>query len=238
MARTLVISDIHGCYDEFVALLEKSHYAPEQDLLVVLGDMIDRGKQSKQVVELVMDLVEYKGAIALGGNHEDEFISWLEGEFNPEHRFLRIGGKKTVESYCKPHDVYGNGTKSRRAIHKFYSQHFSFIKNLPDYYEDEQHIFVHAGIDPEIKNWKKSSREQMRWIRDEFINGVNDTGKTIIFGHTPTNFLHKSKDAQNTNVWFSTDNKIGIDGGCSMGGQLHCLCIEDGSYQVFSVTKK
>lgn len=237
MKRTLVISDIHGCYDEFIELLEKANYHPDTDRLVILGDMIDRGKKSMQVVKHIMELKSKYDVVVIGGNHEDLFLNWLEEPFDKNHLYGQNGGWKTIESYCKPYKVYGKTIKTKAVFRRFYQNHLDFFKSLLDYEEDEEYIFVHAGVDLTLSNWKETSSEQFKWLRDEFWNQLNHTGKTIVFGHTPTWFFHAQKKVESYDVWFFDDKKICIDGGCSMGGKLHCLILFNHTHDIVSVEK-
>lgn len=238
MERTLVISDIHGCYDELIAILTKVNYVPQEDKLIILGDMIDRGKKSKQVVEHILSLQKKHNVIVIGGNHEDMFLQWLDEPFDRNHIYGSNGGWETIESYCKPHHVYGKTSKVKQVIHKYYKEHISFFRTLVNYTEDDHYIFVHAGIDFKLENWRDTPKEYARGVREKFFERRNTSGKSIVFGHTPTPFLHYGENRDNTDVWISGDGKIGIDGGCSMGGQLHCLVIQNGDYEVFSVDKQ
>lgn len=237
MKRTLVISDIHGCYKEFLNLLEKATYLPEKDRLIISGDLIDRGKQSLEVVKYVMELKQLYDVVVIGGNHEELFCNWYEEPFDREHIYLKNGGWKTIENYCKPYGIYGKTPATKRVFQRHYGEHVAFFKSLPDYIEDELFIYVHAGVDLTLDDWHCSSKETFRWIREDFWNKANKTGKTIVFGHTPTYFLHEEDGRKSFDIWQSEDGKIGIDGGCSMGGKLHALSIEGEKVSVFSVDK-
>ncbi|QFT87699.1 Serine/threonine-protein phosphatase 1 [Bacillus sp. THAF10] len=232
--RTIVISDIHGCFKEFKTTLENLEYQPGQDKLILLGDYIDRGPQSLEVVEYVMELSEHENVVVLGGNHEDMFISFLEEpEFNEENRFFRNGGKKTVESFCKPYQVYEVNPAAKQVILENYQKHIEFLKSLPDYYEDGDYIYVHAGVDLDLQNWKNTSKNDFRWLREAFWNQKNETGKTIVFGHTPTPFLHEhpthGTGVKSNDIWYHPQqDRICIDGGCVFeGGKLNALVLED-----------
>ncbi|MEH7524970.1 metallophosphoesterase family protein, partial [Bacillus sp. JJ1503] len=99
MKRTLVISDIHGCHDEFVKLLDITKYNPTEDQLILLGDYIDRGKDSKKVIDKVMELVS-NGAIALRGNHDDWLLCFLsDPEKTASYLAEGVGGFNTLISY-------------------------------------------------------------------------------------------------------------------------------------------
>ena len=86
------------------------------------------------------------------------------------------------------------------------------------YYEWEEYLFVHAGVDLTKKDWRQTSDRDFLWIREPFHTGKNNTGKMIVFGHTITPMLYG--DMQTTDLWYG-DNLIGIDGGAVFGGSLH-----------------
>lgn len=236
--RTLVISDIHGCYDEFEALLSKAGYCPEEDKLILLGDYVDRGLKSMQAVEQIKSLQREHGAIVLKGNHDQMFVDAMLN--NEDGLWLNNGGFQTVESYCGldffeevfDWNMYEQAKAFIVANHK---DHLDFLQSLPFYYETDNHIFVHAGINPCYEDWKCQPENDFIWIREMFINNKNiNTEKTIVFGHTPTLHLQDAAD-----IWFNQHSlKIGIDGACAYGHQLNCLVIHDDfEYATYSVKK-
>ncbi|MNS94432.1 Serine/threonine-protein phosphatase 1 [compost metagenome] len=240
MSRTLVISDIHGCLAQLFELLNAAKYDPLKDKLIFLGDYIDRGTQSKDVVEQVKALTEKYGAVALIGNHDLMMINALNGsDEGDDGLWLNNGGYLTIESYCGL-DFFEEGfewegyQQAKTFIKNHFSHHIDFIHSLPYYHETENHIFVHAGLNPCYSDdWREQPKEDLVWIRDIFLNNATNLEKTVVFGHTPTLNLHGSAD-----IWFKKD-KIGIDGGCVFGLQLNCLVInEDGSYGKYSVPKR
>jgi diadenosine tetraphosphatase ApaH/serine/threonine PP2A family protein phosphatase len=95
----------------------------------------------------------------------------------------------------------------------------TFLEKLPLYYEWENYLFVHAGVDLTKKDWHDTDTKDFMWIREPFHQGVNNTGKTIVFGHTITPSLYG--DGKTTSLWRTEDNKIGIDGGGVYGGSIH-----------------
>jgi serine/threonine protein phosphatase 1 len=230
MKRTLCISDIHGCYDEFCELLQLVNYNPFEDKLVLLGDYMDRGSKSKEVLEMVMGLVNEHGAIALKGNHDKMFLDMIdERDYTV---FISNGGLKTLASYYPDLKDYVDVGLARQYILNNYKSHIEFIRNLPYYYEDENFIYVHAGLNPMYKEWKDNTPNDMIWIRELFFDNYTRTDKTVIFGHTPCLNLHGKED-----VWMGGD-KIGIDGACAYGFQLNCLEISDEGYRTYSVDSK
>ncbi|RTE06214.1 metallophosphoesterase family protein [Paenibacillus whitsoniae] len=232
MARTLAISDIHGCAAEFKALLEKVSYKPGEDRLILLGDYVDRGPASKEVVEHVMKLVREHGAIAIKGNHDARFLEVLgETDNVTEMKFFEHGGIQTFQSFSgsKLLDIQ----QSKERIRATCREHIDFLRSLPLYYETETHIFVHAGLNPAYTDWKTQPERDFIWIRAPFLQQRTVVDKPVVFGHTTTMDLHGKGD-----VWFESD-KIGIDGGCPYGYQLNCLEITEGlQYRTYSVPSR
>lgn len=233
MTRILAISDIHGMYDEFTAMLDQVQYNPDQDQLILLGDYVDRGLKSKEVVEFIMHLVQEYGVIALKGNHDDMFVKHILSDSDEDsYRHMKNGGLTTFQSYYGSDCDVNTLTKAKQFILDHYPHHITFLKNLPLYYETDRYIFVHAGINPECEDWKLTSERDMIWIRDTFYNRELRTDKIVIFGHTTCLTLHGHVD-----IWFG-GNKIGIDGGCAYGYQLNCLEICEDEYKTHAVHNK
>lgn len=226
VVRIFVISDIHGELDLFTQLLAKVEYDAQTDKLILLGDYIDRGSDSKDVLEKVIDLQE-DGAIALRGNHEDMLLSTVQGDEKWSEIWLRNGGIETLESY----GVTASETEPIFPEDETWQRHLRFIESLDYYYETEDTIFVHAGVDPRAK-LEDTPASVLAWIREDFY-ATYDGEKTVVFGHTPTQILHSDK--KNNNVFFGSNHVIGIDGGAAFGGQLNCL--EMKSQKVTSVSK-
>jgi serine/threonine protein phosphatase 1 len=238
--RTLAISDIHGCYDEFNALLTKANYDPSTDKLVLLGDYVDRGQKSKQVIEQVMDMIKNENVVALRGNHDQMMIDALtQTDESYAAHWISNGAISTLISYCGL-DLFEDGfewdkyDEAKPLIQKHYSEHLRFLSELPYYHETDTHVFVHAGVDLFKQSWKETSNEDFIWIREMFYKQPNtNTDKTVVFGHTPTLYLHNSAE-----IWFSENgDKIGLDGACAYGKQLNLLEINDGEYRYYSVQR-
>lgn len=211
MKRTLVISDIHGELDLFDRLLEKTNFNNEQDQLILLGDYIDRGANSKGVIERIIELKE-NGAIVLKGNHDDLLVKSFNNQSGALEHWERAGGLTTLKSYDSdiermniPDDIDFN-------------KHAIFLENLDYYYELEEYIFVHAGIKPDLK-LSDNDTHTFLWIRELFYEIYNGD-KTVVFGHTPVSVI---RGAKNHDIYFGENNIIGIDGAAAYGGQLNCL---------------
>jgi len=171
---TFVIGDIHGCLKPLEQLLKK--IAPgAKDRLIFVGDYIDRGPDSKAVVDFLLRL-PYR-AIFLLGNHEYMLMEYLEG--GGEEIYMMNGGDATMKSY-------GGREKIPAA-------HLDFFRRLKTFHEDPEFIVVHAGIRPQIP-MERQRLEDLIWIRQEFFNYLGTYPKPIVFGHTPMRKVLLEKD--------------------------------------------
>lgn len=217
------ISDIHGEYDLFRK--EIANFDPVNHQLVLIGDLNDRGPQTKECFFLGKELVEKYGAIYLRGNHEEYFLQFLVHPEDWYTAYLHNGGKETMESLLhKGATEEYSPTEIALMIRSRYKELVEFLMARPLYYEWGHYLFVHAGVDLSKKDWRDTSDHDFIWIREAFHEGKNNTGKTIVFGHTITPMLHG--DMQTTDLWLS-DNKIGIDGGAVFGGSVHGVVFDE-----------
>lgn len=211
------VGDVHGQIQLFEELL--TVWQPEKQQLVLIGDLGDRGENPKACFLLGKKLVEEQGAIYLKGNHEDLLLHFLD---NPEERYENYclnGGMRTLESLLHSGlDAEYSPTEISMLVKSHYPELIAFLRELPIYFEWEQYLFVHAGVDLEKRDWKQTTEHDFMWIRAPFHQGENHTGKVIVFGHTITPSLYG--DNVTTDLWQS-DDKIGIDGGAVYGGVLH-----------------
>jgi len=206
-SRTFVIGDIHGCYQTLVALLGAIDPDPGNDTLLFLGDYIDRGPHSNQVVEEILGLrKKYRRLITLKGNHEHMLLCYLAGK--EIDFYLSAGGQETLQSYgaIPPLD-----DPSQLRLPK---EHYFFFQELLNYWEDGNYIYVHAGLQPGI-HLTQQNLAWLLWARENFINLKSNFGKKVIYGHTP--FTVPKVD----------ENKIGIDTGAVYGGGLTCLILPE-----------
>lgn len=224
MKRTLVISDIHGELELFGELLQKAQYDPENDQLILLGDYVDRGPDSRGVLNRVMELKE-RGAIVLTGNHDAMMLAAAAEEPVARERWARNGAIPTLQSYDS--SIQSMEIPATADFRK----HIDFIGELDYYYETDEYIFVHAGVQPGTPV-QETDPYTLIWIREEFYQAY-DGDKTVVFGHTPAFLL---RGTSNYNVFFGDNHIIGIDGGAAYGGQLNCL--ELPSRKVYCVKKR
>jgi len=182
-------------------LIERIPWRPHIDRLVFVGDYIDRGPDSRGVIEIILRLKALDpDLICLRGNHEAMLLDYLQGR----HRelFFHNGGRTTLASY---------GVEAEREIHGWLPEpHRAFLDTLPLYVQLEEAYAVHAGLRPGLPLEEQQPHE-MLWIRNEFIRSEFDFGKRVIFGHTPFDRP------------LMMPNKIGIDTGAVYGNRLTCL---------------
>jgi len=215
-----VFTDIHGCYDLFKLLFD-SLSIDKEDKLIFLGDYIDRGNKSYQIIDFLINLKEnHSNSIFLTGNHEQMLLDFIDHPNNVDYRniYINNGGIETLDSYniFRYYDEISDTFKiSGDLPHK----HLTFIRSLQLYYETDNFIFVHAGINPYIKDWK-SHETDMTWIRDPFLTySKNKLPKIVIHGHTPV---------REVNIHLPHKDKINIDTGAFHYGKLTCAVLPYG----------
>jgi len=235
--KTFVVGDVHGRCAQLHRLLEMLPREEASDMLVFLGDLIDRGPDAPGCVDLVVKLQRDNNerVLCLRGNHEQMLLDFIEGSAN-----LWItpvtGGERTFEQYVgkalrvtKEQDL----DDARREIETSVpSDHLDFFHALPYYYEDDYAIYVHAGLD-RAKHPSDTEPQSLLWMRDmEFYK--NYRGKPCIFGHTPTPLLPLRGRVGRHGIYIS-HSAIGIDTGYNLHSPLSCLSLPDFSlYQAFS----
>ena len=201
MNKIYAVGDIHGCYDKLIAMMDKIDIDFESDILVFLGDYIDRGPQSYEVVEYLANLKsKHSNTVFLKGNHEEMLEKYLNGKDRVS--YLVNGGQQTLESYMNRPREEDEPPIPRK--------HLDFYNDLKTFYETESYIFVHAGLKNKVPV-EKQKTEDLLWIRKRFIESKYDFGKMVVFGHTP---LHEP---------LLLPNKIGIDTGAVYGNKLTCV---------------
>lgn len=199
--RLLAIGDIHGCLSELNSLLGKTG-PNDQDQLVFLGDYIDRGPDSAGVIEELLRIQDkWPRTVFLCGNHEQMLLDYLSG--SNKALFLANGGMETMVSY------------QTKVGWPPPASHQQFLNSLCDRYETAGFIFVHAGLRPGIA-LKDQVRDDLLWIRTDFLESDYDWGKPVVFGHTPRQEP------------LLTRSRIGLDTGCVYGRKLTCCDLLSG----------
>lgn len=175
MSLTYTIGDIHGCLSQLQRLVEicERDGGAQKIKFVFIGDYIDRGPDSRSVVDFLIDLQTWSPdeIICLRGNHEDLLLSTIEDETN-EPNWLRNGGTATLYSYR----VTGPIQLPR--------QHIEWFRSLPTFHDDGKRFFVHAGVHPERPLDQQHERDLL-WIREPFLSSSKNFGRLIVHGHTP-----------------------------------------------------
>lgn len=198
--------DIHGEYYKLKRLLSKISY--EDSCLIFLGDYIDRGQWSFEVVEFLINLSKNCTTIFLRGNHDDMFMDYLSG-IN-EQIFIFNGGRKTIESYEKHGWNIDSGTYYLDRV--LPRKHITFFQKLKNYYETDDFIFVHAGIVPGVP-MEQQNKEMLLW--DRSFSFVEDyEGKVVVHGHSPK--------AQVVNKKY----EIGLDTGACFESMGNLTCVK------------
>lgn len=202
--RTIAIGDIHGCSLALSVLLDQLQLARD-DRVIFMGDYIDRGPNSRDVVEQVMQLALRCEVIPLLGNHELLILqSFASKQPNP-FWVQQCGGAETLISYGGTLDDIPPG-------------HWQFFKACRRHYETERHLFVHANYDPD-KTLDEQPEHLLFWQHlSMFIPRPHVSGKTVVMGHTP----------QRTGDVLNLGHLICVDTGCFAGGWLTAFDVDSG----------
>lgn len=220
--RAYVIGDVHGCLDQLEQLLERIE-AELRDCsrgktsIVFLGDLIDRGPASAEVVERLRNYSPARASTHfIMGNHEEVMLRVLAGETGLIPSWLRFGGAETLRSYgAEPREL--DGSNSAAIVDRLKSaipaEHVKFLEGFADSISFGDYLFVHAGIRPGIE-LAEQAQSDLRWIREPFLGDETDHGFVVVHGHTITHEVEV------------TPNRIGIDTGAFYTGMLTALAIE------------
>jgi serine/threonine protein phosphatase 1 len=202
--RTIAIGDIHGCSMALDALLDAIEPRPE-DIIVTLGDYINRGPDTKGVLDRLIDLGRRHRLVPVLGNHDQKLLEARTGLYPTT--WLGMGGIATLDSY-------GAG----RDIALIPDEHFEFLEGCLDFHETDTHIFVHANYFPDIP-MAEQPVSMLRWesLRD-VTPGPHESGKTVIVGHT----------SQKGGEILDLGHLICIDTFCHGGGWLTALDVNTG----------
>lgn len=170
--RIVAIGDIHGCSTALKALLE-AIVPTSEDTIISLGDVVDRGDDSKSAIEMLMGLREQCNFVLIQGNHEDMMLEVVRKTQTPQE-WLKHGGVSTLDSYGFAGDL--------SVIPK---EHIRFLESGILFHETEEHFFVHGNYDAN-KPLDRQDEETLKWISlIESTPGQHMSGKKAIVGHTP-----------------------------------------------------
>jgi len=199
--KTFVIGDVHGCAEELKILL---HQLPldHESTLIFLGDYVDRGPDSKGVIDTLLNVSELYKVITLKGNHEAMFEDYLlkPRDSVAASNFILNGGSSTLASYSE------DGVKFTVP-----SAHREFLSKLLICHSTEKYFFVHAGVPPGFtftEPFDPKTQHQMLWIRSVFLDSKEQWAKIVVHGHTPV----KEPEV--------LPYRINLDTGCVFGRHL------------------
>ena len=220
--RIYAIGDVHGCLAEFDALLDlirrdDSQRPPAHSVLVLLGDLVDRGPDSAGVMDRVIDLLAGDSDIhVIGGNHEEVFAKAATGNVEALRFFTQIGGRETILSYGMDIDEYDRSNYMQlaaRLAELVPPEHMALLDRTEDMVSIGDYAFVHAGIRPGVALDAQRPAD-LRWIRSPFLESDRDHGKVIVHGHSISENVEERT------------NRIGIDTGAFATGRLTALGLE------------
>jgi serine/threonine protein phosphatase 1 len=228
--RVYAIGDVHGRADLLEALLAKiieddSARPNAESELIFLGDLVDRGPDSADVVARVRGLCEMGVARLLMGNHEEVFINAARGNVRSARLLIGIGGLPTLLSYGISEEEANRGSFHDLAellTSRIPPSDIQFLDSGENVIEIGDYVFVHAGIRPGVAI-EQQKRGDLRWIRGPFLNSKADHGRMVIHGHTVTPEVDE------------LPNRIGLDTGAFFSGQLSAIGLEDGERWILSV---
>ncbi|MGQ0664355.1 MAG: metallophosphoesterase family protein [Pseudomonadota bacterium] len=232
--RVYAVGDIHGRADllrELVGLIREDARAHrvERPVVVYLGDYIDRGRDSRQVIEFLLGrpLPGFE-AVHLLGNHERAMLDFLD-DIGSGLDWLWFGGRETLMSYGIALER-GRAPVAELLLRvqaelnaRLPPRHLAFLKSLVKWHLEGDYLFVHAGIRPGVP-LERQSETDLIWIREEFLASASDYGRIVVHGHT----ISAEPELR--------ANRIGIDTGAFATGRLTCLALE-GEDRAFLCTR-
>ena len=218
------VGDIHGCDQSLVTLLDQIRedyisiavFYDRLPTLVFLGDYIDKGPDSKAVLDrLIRPIDGFERIVFLKGNHEASIIEFIDG-VSDGAMWLQHGGLDTLASYGIRPPLLGDTADVERARlalrEEFPRDHSEFLRALKLGYQLGNYLFVHAGIDP-AKSVADQDRRDMLWIRDEFLSDPGPFEVRVVHGHTPVEIPEV------------LPHRINLDTGGFVSGVLSCARI-------------
>lgn len=224
-----VVADIHGCYEEYMELIQRINLSDE-DHLYILGDALDRGLEPMQVL---LDLIKRKNVTYIIGNHDYLFLYFIrkmgldlscasnlsEDDISDFQAYMEDGGLVTIEAFMKLSSV------EKQAVCNFLENANVYDEVLLD---DKRYILAHAGI----SNFKEEKSMDEYDVLDFICERTDyrrryfqDSNTYVITGHTPTMYINQDFSSK---VYIGNGH-VAIDCGCVYGGRLAAYCIENGS---------
>ena len=212
MSRTIAIGDIHGCSVAFAALIDTISPQPD-DTIVPLGDYVDRGIDSKGVLDQLIELRDRCNLVPILGNHDQMMLHAGDGRSDFQF-WLNCGGDAALDSY---------GSSGRLGL--IPRSHIQFLESCRLYFETDTHIFLHANYKPDVP-LEKLDDQTIRWLslRDYVPSKQHVSGKIVVVGHTPQTEI------------LDLGFLICLDTGVWKGGWLSALDVESG--KIWQVDEK
>ncbi|MFH1216416.1 MAG: metallophosphoesterase family protein [Pseudomonadota bacterium] len=211
--KIFAIGDIHGCYAKLRDLLDRLPYKPGRDRLIFLGDYLNRGPDSARVLELLCELQSRDPrVVALFGNHEYLLMEYQRSGDTALLPYLRAMGLDATLTSYRP-----GGSVNLQSLDFLPREHLAFLQSLAPYWETENYIFVHAGLEPHILP-ADTDPATLCEARDIFLSSDHDFGKKVIFGHTPFELP------------LVTPTKVCIDTGATYGNLLTAIELPGGNF--------
>lgn len=166
--RTLAIGDVHGCYRALTRMVEDLQIT-RQDTVILLGDLVDHGPGSREVLDYLLLLRENCQLICLMGNHDEMMRNAISGR-GPVQAWRDAGGQATLKSYGG-------------SFEHVPPEHIRFLLELRPYHETDRAIFVHASLEPEV-SLRNQTADYLRWKKLGGSEKPHPSGKRVICGHT------------------------------------------------------
>jgi serine/threonine protein phosphatase 1 len=227
--RIYAIGDVHGRYDLLRPLMDKleehnNALPPVETMhIVFLGDLIDRGSQSSDVMRYVHDMERrFEQIIVLLGNHEEMMVRALDGEATTLRAWLRAGGRATLRSFGIEMEPDEEADRLiARANAAIPREWMEWLRQRPLTARSGDYFFCHAGIRPG-RALNRQSREDLLWIRDQFLEDDTMHGAVIVHGHSVANEVEMRA------------NRIGIDTGAYRTDTLTALYLDGTQREIIS----
>jgi serine/threonine protein phosphatase 1 len=204
---------------QLLAKIEDDHRSrpPAKAYLIFLGDLVDRGPDSKGVLDYLIDNPPgFAKTIFLKGNHEEFFLGALGGDLAMLQNWLVYGGAECAASYGVSQGAILNSSPSEilgRLVREVPPAHLHFLEGMADTFKFGDYLFVHAGIRPGVDLEAQVSKD-LRWIREGFLEDRTDHGVIVVHGHTIVEDVEEHP------------NRIAIDTGAYRTGVLTALALE------------
>lgn len=206
-------------------------FNPNKDRLVILGDYVDRGRESRYIIDILINLKSVMGdrLVTLIGNHDDWFLSFLDGSMHEDDasHWYRYGGLECVMSYLGDVNIHPTDYREvREFIMENFESHYTFLSQLKTFHEDEKFFFTHSGAPPYATSLEGLSLNDYIWAdRSITFHVGNELPKPLVVGHTPVPNVHTKRGA----FYSPEKNIIGIDGGAVFGEMNIAMTYHDDS---------